>query len=158
MKQEETKLKLLTDWFDKNWGKYIWDTKDSRLVINKQVYEKLIDPIQDMKLTITPYDGELVIDGWEYLGPGDINLDVYLDLDYILDYEIDHHMVAIKFLLPWLDGLLKFFGFNLFRDFADINVTFHDLEGIQDTYTVHGDETNVNNFYRKKPKYWRLIE
>jgi len=53
---------------------------------------------------------------------------------------------------------LKFFGFNLFVDFADINVTFHDLEGIQDTYTVEGDETNVNNFYRKKPKYWRLIE
>jgi len=111
-----------------------------------------------MKLTITPHDGELVIDGWKYLGPGDINLDVYLGLDYILDYEIDHHMVAIKFLLPWLDGLLKFFGFNLFVDFADINVTFHDLEGIQDTYTVEGDETNVNNFYRKKPKYWRLIE
>jgi len=158
MKREETKLKLLSDWFDKNWGKYIWDTKDSSLVINKQVYEKLIDPIQDMKLTITPHDGELVIDGWEYLGPGDINLDVYLDLDYILDYEIDHHTVSIKFLLPWLDGLLKFFGFNLFVDFADINVTFHDLEGIQDTYTVEGDETNVNNFYRKKPKYWRLIE
>jgi len=158
MKQEETKLKVLSDWFDQNWGKYIWDTKDSSLVINKQVYEKLIDPIQNMKLTITPYDGKLVIDGWEYFGPGNINLDVYLDLDYILDYEIDHHTVAIKFLLPWLDGLLKFFGFNLFVDFADINVTFHDLEGIQDTYTVHGDETNVNNFYRKKPKYWRLIE
>jgi len=158
MKQQETKLKLLSDWFDKNWGKYIWDTKDSSLVINKQVYEKLIDPIQDMKLTITPHDGELVVDGWEYLGPGDINLDVYLDLDYILDYEIDHHMVGIKFLIPWLDGLLKYFGFNLFVDFADINVTFHDLEGIQDTYTVEGDETNVNNFYMKKPKYWRLIE
>ena len=158
MKQEEKLLGFLTDWFDQNWGKYIWDTKDSSLVINKQMYEKLINPIQDMKLTITPHKEKLVVDGWEYLGPGDINLDVYLDLEYILDYPIDHHTVAINFLLPWLKGILKYFGFDLFVDFADINVTFYDHEGIEDTYTVHGDETNVNNFYTKKPKYWRLIE
>jgi hypothetical protein len=149
-------LSTLTDWFDNNWQKYIWDTKDSNLVINKDMYKKLIEPIDEMKLTITPHPVELVVDDWKYVGPGDINLEVYLDLNHILDYDIDHYMVAREFLIPWIGGLLKYFGFSLFKDFADINVKFYDHEG-DDTYTVYGDETNVSRFYSEKPRFWTKI-
>ena len=154
MSQEQLKLKALTNWFNQKWEKYIRDTNDSKLAINQEMYDKLIEPIKDMKLTVTRHRDELVVDDWEYNGPGDINLEVYLDLDFILKYEIDHVMVAREFLLPWLRGLLKYFNFDLFIDFADVSVTFFDRDGVDYTYTVYGDEINTNNFYIKKPKYW----
>lgn len=157
LNESEMPLSTLTDWFDKNWEKYIWETKDSNLVINKDMYKKLIDPIIDMKLTITPHPLELVVHDWEYIGPGDINLEVYLDLDHLLEYDIDHHMVAREFLIPWLDGLLKYFGFRVYRDFADINVTFYDRED-GDMYTIYGDEINVDTFYRNPPRYWKKLK
>ena len=150
------RVEFLTDYFSKNWRKDIYDVSSSNLVAD---HIPLIEPIADMELKVEPLDAEVVVNGWKYVGPGNIVLDVYLDLDYILNYPIDHYMVAREFLIPWLDRtILKFFGFNIYTDFADVVINFYDHEGYSDTYDIDVTETNTDNFYFNKPKYWEKID
>ena len=143
------------DFFNENWSKYIRDTRSSGLVAD---HDPLISPIANMELDIDPVDGDIVVGGWQYDGPGHLILDVYLNLDYILDYPIDHHMVAREFLIPWIQSsFLKYFGFDIFVDFADIVIRFHTTDGAWDDYVVDAEETNVKPFYDNPPRYWKKV-
>ena len=151
------RVEFLTDYFNTNWRKHIKDVSDSRLVAD---HIPLIEPIADMKLSVEPTsDKKIAVNGWRYVGPGNLVLDIYLDIEYILDYPIDHLMVANMFFTPWLNRtILKFFGFNMFTDFADIVINFYDRNGYADTFKFDFRETNTNEFYFKKPKYWEKID
>lgn len=148
------KFNIIGDWFSKNWRKYINDTSDSELVMGVDMHDELIEPIKDMRLTVTPIEEEVNFDGWKYNGPGEINLYVDLDLDYLLDYPIDHHMVARQFLIPWLGSVLKYFAIDLYTDFVSINIIFKDNKGLEDNYKSSANEADTHMFYYNKPKYW----
>jgi len=148
------KFNIIGDWFSKNWRKYINDTNDSKFTLSPDRYDEIIEPIKDMRLSVTPIDEEVNIDGWKYIGPGQINLYVDLDLDYLLDYSIDHHMVARQFLIPWLRGILKYFTIDIYADFVSVNIIFKDNEGLEDNYKSSITEADTYTFYYDKPKYW----
>jgi len=143
------RLLLLIQYFNKNWRKLLSDTTGSKMVID---HSMITSPIADMDLNIVPREDNVVVDGWKYVGPGDIVLDVYLNLDHILDYPIDHHMVAYQFFIPWLDkSILKWFGLEIFKDFADIVINYYTLDGEMDAYDVPVEEMNTRSWDPKTP-------
>ena len=145
----------ITDYFRKNW-------KD----LSKQIgfhanlvadHSEWVGLIKDMKLRVTPTEEDIVINGFQYVGPGDLNLDVYLNVDHILQFPIDHFMFARESLIPWLNrGILKYFGINLNTDFADINVNFYDNMGDVDSYELPADygRTKPSFFYDHPSRFW----
>lgn len=145
----------ITDYFRKNW-------KD----LSKQIgfhanlvadHSEWVGLIKDMKLRVTPTEDDIVINGFQYVGPGDLDLDVYLNVDHILEFPIDHFMFARESLIPWLNrGILKYFGINLNTDFADINVNFYDNMGDVDSYEVPADygRTKPSFFYDHPSRFW----
>lgn len=147
----------ITDYFYKNW-------KD----LSKQIgfhanlvadHSEWVGLIKDMKLRVTPREDDIVVNGYQYVGPGDLDLDVYLNVDHILEFPIDHFLFARESLLPWLNkGILKYFGMDLYTDFADINVNFYDNMGDVDTETLPVSKTNTNPFYDNPNRYWVKTE
>ena len=145
----------ITDYFRKNW-------KD----LSKQIgfhanlvadHSEWVGLIKDMKLRVTPTEDDIVINGFQYVGPGDLDLDVYLNVDHILEFPIDHFMFARESLIPWLNrGILKYFGINLNTDFADIHVNFYDNMGDVDSYEVPADygRTKPSFFYDHPSRFW----
>jgi hypothetical protein len=145
----------ITDYFRKNW-------KD----LSKQIgfhanlvadHSEWVGLIKDMKLRVTPTEDDIVINGFQYVGPGDLDLDVYLNVDHILEFPIDHFMFARESLIPWLNrGILKYFGINLNTDFADIKVNFYDNMGDVDSYEVPADygRTKPSFFYDHPSRFW----
>lgn len=138
------RILLLIQYFNKNWRKLLSDTTGSNMVIDHSI---ITSPIADMDLKIVPREDDIVVDGWKYVGPGDILLDVYLNLDHILDYPIDHHMVAYQFFIPWLDkAILKWFGLNISEDFGDIIINYHTLDGDSDYYDIPVEDTATRSW------------
>ena len=149
----------ITDYFRKNW-------KD----LSKQIgfhanlvadHSEWVGLIKDMKLRVTPREDDIIINGFKYQGPGDLDLDVYLDVDHILEFPIDHFMFARESLLPWLNrGILKYFGINSNTDFADTNVNFYDKRGDVDSYEIPADygRTRPSFFYDHPSRYWVKTE
>ena len=152
----KSNVESLVTFFNENWSRFIRDTRSSRLVAD---HDPLISPIENIDLEVDPVDGDIVVDGWQYDGPGHLILDVYLNIDFILDYPIDHHMVAREFLIPWIqNSFLKYFGFSIFSDFADIVIRFHTTDGAWDDYVVDAEDTNTGRFYDNPPRYWKRID
>ncbi len=143
----------IIDFFYKNW-------KD----LSKQIgfhadlvadHSEWVGLIKDMKLRVTPREDDIIIDGYQYVGPGDLDLDVYLNVDHILEFPIDHFMFAGKSLVPWLNkGILKYFGMDLNTDFADINVNFYDKMGDVDSWELPVSTINTSKFYDNPNKNW----
>jgi hypothetical protein len=146
---------LIVQYFNKNWRKLIKDISGSNMVIDHSI---VTGPIKDMTLQIDPHP-ETIVNGWKYVGPGDLVLRVYLDVDYILDYPVDHHMVARDFLIPWLGKTVtKWFGYDVYTDFADIVVFFYDNEGDSDYYDIPIEDTNVRSWMpTDKKSSWEYV-
>jgi len=146
------------DYFNKNWKNLIGNAPvDGDLVADLSGF---IGHIRDMRLSVHPVTMKrLVVGGYEYVGPGDIHLDVYFDVDHILELPIDHYLVADKVLIPWLQkSVLRYFGYNIFTDFADIVVGFYDMVGSYDEFSVELGKTNTKTFYDNPPKYWKKTD
>ena len=151
-------IDAVIDYFNKNWKNLIGNSPvDGDLVADLSGF---IGHIRDMKLSVHPVTMKrLVVGGYEYVGPGDIHLDVYFDVDHILQLPIDHYLVADKVLIPWLQkSVLRYFGYNIFTDFADIVVGFHDMVGSYDEFSVEVGNTNTKTFYDNPPKYWKKTD
>ena len=151
-------IDAVIDYFNKNWKNLIGNSPvDGDLVADLSGF---IGHIRDMKLSVHPVTMKrLVVGGYEYVGPGDIHLDVYFDVDHILQLPIDHYLVADKVLIPWLQkSVLRYFGYNLFADFADIVVGFYDMVGSYDEFSVEVGKTNTKSFYDNPPKYWKKTD
>ena len=148
----------LIDYFNKTWRDFLHNApSDGDLVADLSDF---LGHIKDMKLQVNPVTGptfsRLVVDGWEYVGPGDLNLNVYFDVDHYGDLPIDHYLVAQNVLIPWLQkSFLKYYGFNIFTDFADIVISFYDKHMDYDEYDISVSETNTKMFYANPPKYWK---
>lgn len=145
----------ITGYFNKEWKNNISNApKDGNLVADLSGF---IGLIRDMKLSVHPIDKKrLVVKGYEYVGPGDLNLDVYFSVDHLVNIPIDQYLVAGEVLIPWLQkSFLRYFGFDIYRDFADIVITFYDMQGDYDEYVVDVKDTNVKSFYDNPPKYWK---
>lgn len=156
MTSMKSNVESLVTFFNENWSKYIRNTRSSDLVAD---HDPLISPIANMELDVDPVDGDIVVGEWQYDGPGHLILDVYLNIDFILDYPIDHHMVARAFLIPWLQSsFLKYFGFNIYSDFADIVIRFHTTDGSWDDYVADVEDTSTYSFYDNPPRYWNRID
>ena len=150
----------LIDYFNKNknWKNFIGNAPvDGDLVADLSGF---IGHIKDMKLSVYPVTMKrLVVGGYEYVGPGDIHLDVYFDVDHLLNLPIDHYLVADRVLIPWLQkSFLRYYGFNIFSDFADIVIGFHDMVGAYDEFSVEVGDTNTKLFYDNPPKYWKKTD
>ena len=140
----KSNIESLVTFFNENWDRFIRDVSSSNLITD---HGPIISPISNMELEVDPVDGDIVVGEWKYDGPGHLILNVYLDIDYILHYPIDHYLVANQFLIPWLQkSFLRYFGFNIFSDFADIVIRFHTTDGAWDDYVVDAEETNVKTF------------
>tara|TARA_R110000772_G_scaffold187738_1_gene298884 strand:+ start:1377 stop:1901 length:525 start_codon:yes stop_codon:yes gene_type:complete len=152
----------LIDYFNKTWRDFLYNApSDGDLAAD---LSEFLGHIKDMKLHVNPITPQeflgvtkrLVVNGWEYVGPGDINLDVYFDVDHYSDLPIDHYLVAQKVLIPWIqNSFLKYFGLNIFTDFADIVISFYDKHMDYDEYDISVGETNTQLFYNNPPKYWK---
>ena len=131
----------LIDYFNKTWRDFLYNApSDGDLAAD---LSEFLGHIKDMKLHVNPITSKrLVVNGWEYVGPGDINLDVYLDVDHYSDLPIDHYLVAQKVLIPWLQkSFLKYYGFNIITDFADIVISFYDKHMDYDEFSYSVGET-----------------
>lgn len=154
-------VSLLTNYFNKSWAKYLHNApSDGDMVADLSDF---LGHIKDMKLQVNPVTGptfsRLVVDGWEYVGPGDLNLNVYFDVDHYGDLPIDHYLVAQEVLIPWIqNSFLKYFGLNIFTDFADIVIGFYVGADAYDEYDISVSETNTKMFYANPPKYWRKTD
>tara|TARA_R110000772_G_C13239695_1_gene433586 strand:- start:14 stop:538 length:525 start_codon:yes stop_codon:yes gene_type:complete len=148
-------VSLLTNYFNKSWEKHLRNApSDGGLVAD---LSEFFGHIKDMKLSVhTITSKRLVVDGWEYVGPGDIHLDIYFDVDHYGELPTDHYLVAQKVFIPWLqNSFLKYFGLNIFTDFADIVVGFYDKHMDYDEYDISASKTNTRQFYDNPPKYWK---
>lgn len=142
------------DYFNKNWNNIIKDLGIHSNIVGTD-HSQMIGLIKDMKLKVTPREDDIVVNGWKYQGYGDLDLDVYLNVDHILEFPIDQYMFAGRSILPWLNkGVLKYFGMDVYNDFADVNVYFHDNMGDVDTYPVSVEDVNTNLFYKYPNKNW----
>ena len=109
--------------------------------------------VTDFKIKVEPRKN-LEFNGYKYTGPGDLIIDIYSSEDFILNvFDVDY-MYAIKnVIFPWLkESYLKYLGFDLFKDFADIIVNIHTTDGEVTDYYDKYDEITPNAQWESK--YW----
>lgn len=147
----------VVEFFNKNWKKMLPSLpKYSKLILD---HAPLLEPIVDLDMWVNGRDDEPVVNGWKYVGPGDLVVRIETNLEYILDYPIDHYRFIGDAFIPWLDqAVMKYFGLSVYDDFADIVIRFHTTDGAWDDYVVDAEDTNTGRFYDNPPRYWKIID
>lgn len=127
----------------------------SNLVID---HASLIPYIKSIDVQVTPVDDAPVVYDWKYVGPGDLTVDLVLNVN-ILEFPLDQFTFAREVILPWLNGsFLKFLGYDLYMDFADVVVNMYDVNGFVDRYVVTVDMMNTNKWIpTDKKNSWEYV-
>ena len=109
--------------------------------------------VTDFKIKVEPRKN-LEFNGYKYTGPGDLIIDIYSSEDFILNvFDVDYMYAIKKVIFPWLkESYLKYLGFDLFKDFADIIVNIHTTDGEVTDYYDKYDEITPNAQWESK--YW----
>ena len=119
----------------------------SNLVID---HASLIPYIKSIDVEVTPVDDAPVVFDWKYVGPGDLTVNLVLNGN-VLDFPLDERTFAREVILPWLNGsFLKYLGYNLYVDFADVVVNIYDVDGLTDRY-VSGVDSIMGTIRRWMP-------
>ena len=150
------------NWFVEN---IHWDPRETiqKYVNSITKVELLIDPVHpEEPITISGYDKD--VGGmycYDYVGPGHLALFFYID-DYNPEIEsffnelYESHMTQ-----DWLqETFLRYFGLDLFLDFADILFTLKDSETGEfiEQYVIEANETRPHAIKDSGTKSWKLIE
>jgi hypothetical protein len=127
----------------------------SNLVID---HASLIPYIKSIDVQVTPVDDAPVVHNWKYVGPGDLTVDLVLNVN-VLDFPLDEFTFAREVILPWINGsFLKFLGYDLYMDFADVVVNMYDVNGFVDRYVVTVDTMNTNKWLpTDKKNSWEYV-
>ena len=143
----------VVEFFNKNWKKMLPSLpKYSKLILD---HAPLLEPIVNLDMWVNGRDDEPVVNGWKYVGPGDLVVRIETNLEYILDYPIDHYRFIGDAFIPWLDqAVMKYFGLSVYDDFADIEIIFADLEGSEDIYELSVYDAQTKKFYDHPNKSW----
>lgn len=109
--------------------------------------------VTDFKIKIEPREN-LKFNGYTYIGPGDLIIDIYSSEDFILNvFDVDYIFAIRQVIFPWLEkSYLKYLGFDLFKDFADIIVNIHTSDGEVTDYDIPYDEITPKAQWESK--YW----
>ena len=127
----------------------------SNLVID---HASVIPYIKSIDIEVTPVDDTPVVFDWKYVGPGDLTVNLVLNGN-VLDFPLDERTFAREVILPWLNGsFLKFLGYDLYMDFADVVVNMYDVNGFVDRYVVTVDMMNTNKWLpTDKKNSWEYV-
>lgn len=119
------------------------------------------DPDPDFEIKVTGWDQETLSDfTYVYDGPGHINLCFYTNKNSEFE-EFFEELYENHKLQDWInEGFLRYFGLDLYMDFADILFTLKDSETgefiVQ--YVIEAYETRPHAIKDSGTKSWKLIE
>lgn len=137
--------------------------------------QEMLDQITNIELIIDPVDPEepvrihtfdnsgekLKAITYEYVGPGHLVLIFYVK-DYddsIEDFYLE--LYESHTIQDWIHHVfLKYFGLDLYMDFADIVLSVKDSETDEfiTQFVIDGNETNVSYIKDGIGKSWKVIE
>jgi len=150
------------NWFGKN---VHWETPEiiQNHVNNITKVELLIDPLHpEEPITISGYDKD---DGgmycYDYVGPGHLALFFYVndnesDIESFFEELYESHLIQ-----DWLqETFLRYFGLDLFLDFADIILAVKESETDEHILEIiiDGNETNAHVIKDRGSNSWKLSE